>query len=164
VAFPSRVDSLSGVEHFARANPHLGLHKAPGHTIHRLDPQKFQEALLQVFPKQTWGGSWWRREALLEPWTVWERRGSEGWWGTRGTWTRKWPRGCGNKGGLPPDQEELLEWALEGKEVWRTANHALTSLGSEVADAKWLGRLLAALRAFLVSLLHRGGSRKKGSP
>jgi hypothetical protein len=43
----------------ARANPHLlphlGLRKPPGHTIltlllHRLDPEKLQEALLQVFP------------------------------------------------------------------------------------------------------------------
>ncbi|RTH28105.1 transposase family protein, partial [Thermus scotoductus] len=36
VAFLSRVDSLRGVERFARANPHLlphlGLRKAPGHT------------------------------------------------------------------------------------------------------------------------------------
>ncbi|MFX8191785.1 transposase family protein, partial [Acinetobacter baumannii] len=59
VAFLSRVDSLRGVERFARANPHLlphlGLHKAPGHTaitllLHRLDPEKLQAALLQVFP------------------------------------------------------------------------------------------------------------------
>jgi len=59
VAFLSRVDSLRGVERFARANPHLlphlGLRKPPGHTIltlllHRLDPEKLQEALLQVFP------------------------------------------------------------------------------------------------------------------
>ncbi len=43
----------------ARANPHLlphlGLRKPPGHTLltlllHRLDPEKLQEALLQVFP------------------------------------------------------------------------------------------------------------------
>jgi hypothetical protein len=43
----------------ARANPHLlphlGLRKPPGHTIltlllHRLDPEKLQEALLRVFP------------------------------------------------------------------------------------------------------------------
>jgi hypothetical protein len=37
VAFLSRVDSLRGVERFARANPHLlphlGLRKPPGHTI-----------------------------------------------------------------------------------------------------------------------------------
>jgi len=60
VAFLSRVDSLRGVERFARANPHLlphlGLRKPPGHTaitllVHRLDPQKLQEALLQVFPE-----------------------------------------------------------------------------------------------------------------
>jgi fructokinase len=47
------------VERFARANPHLlphlGLRKPPGHTIltlllHRLDPEKLQEAPLQVFP------------------------------------------------------------------------------------------------------------------
>jgi len=59
VAFLSRVDSLRGVERFARANPHLlphlGLRKPPGHTalttlLHRLDPEKLQEALLQVFP------------------------------------------------------------------------------------------------------------------
>jgi hypothetical protein len=59
VAFLSRVDSLRGVERFARANPHLlphlGLRKPPGHTIltlllHRLDPEKLLEALLQVFP------------------------------------------------------------------------------------------------------------------
>ena len=59
VAFLSHVDSLRGVERFARANPHLlphlGLRKPPGHTIltlllHRLDPEKLQEALLQVFP------------------------------------------------------------------------------------------------------------------
>jgi hypothetical protein len=59
VAFLSRVDFLRGVERFARANPHLlphlGLRKPPGHTIltlllHRLDPEKLQEALLQVFP------------------------------------------------------------------------------------------------------------------
>jgi hypothetical protein len=59
VAFLSRVDSLRGVERFARANPHLlphlGLRKPPGHTIltlllHRLDPEKLQESLLQVFP------------------------------------------------------------------------------------------------------------------
>ncbi len=35
--------------------PYLGLRKPPGHTIltlllHRLDPEKLQEALLQVFP------------------------------------------------------------------------------------------------------------------
>jgi len=59
VAFLCRVDSLRGVERFARANlhllPHLGLRKPSGHTIltlllHRLDPEKLQEALLQVFP------------------------------------------------------------------------------------------------------------------
>jgi hypothetical protein len=59
VAFLSRVDSLRGVERFARANPHLlphlGLRKPPGHTIltlllHRLDPEKLQEAFLRVFP------------------------------------------------------------------------------------------------------------------
>ena len=36
-------------------SPHLGLRKPPGHTIltlllHRLDPEKLQETLLQVFP------------------------------------------------------------------------------------------------------------------
>ncbi|WP_460389452.1 transposase family protein, partial [Thermus thalpophilus] len=60
VAFLCRVDSLRGVAHFARANPHLlphlGLRKAPGHhtvttILHRLDPHKLQEALLQVFPE-----------------------------------------------------------------------------------------------------------------
>jgi hypothetical protein len=59
VAFLSRVDSLRDVARFARTNPHLlphlGLRKPPGHTIltlllHRLDPEKLQEALLQVFP------------------------------------------------------------------------------------------------------------------
>jgi hypothetical protein len=68
VAFLSRVDSLRGVERFARANPHLlphlGLRKPPGHTIltlllHRLDPEKLQEALLQVFPGADLGRSWW---------------------------------------------------------------------------------------------------------
>ncbi|RTH17255.1 transposase family protein, partial [Thermus scotoductus] len=60
VAFLSRVDSLRGVERFARANPHLGLRKAPGHTaitllLHRLDPEKLQAALLQVFPEADLG-------------------------------------------------------------------------------------------------------------
>jgi hypothetical protein len=59
VAFLCRVDSLRGVARFARTNPHLlphlGLRKPPGHTalttlLHRLDPEKLQEALLQVFP------------------------------------------------------------------------------------------------------------------
>ena len=65
VAFLARVDSLRGVERFARANPHLlphlGLRNPPGHTIltlllHRLDPKKLQEALLQVFPEVDLGG------------------------------------------------------------------------------------------------------------
>ncbi|ADH63842.1 transposase IS4 family protein [Allomeiothermus silvanus DSM 9946] len=64
VAFLSRVDSLRGVERFARANPHLlphlGLRKAPGHTaitllLHRLDPEKLQAALGQVFPEADLG-------------------------------------------------------------------------------------------------------------
>jgi hypothetical protein len=57
-------------------------------------------------------------------------------------------------------------------EVRRTVSYALTSLGPEVADARRLGELLlsrwevenrsfAALRAFLVSLLHRQGVREK---
>jgi hypothetical protein len=57
-------------------------------------------------------------------------------------------------------------------EVGRTVSYALTSLGPEVADARRLGELLlsrwevenrsfAALRAFLVSLLHRQGVREK---
>ena len=73
VAFLSRVDSLRGVERFARANPHLlphlGLRKPPGHTIltlllHRLDPEKLQEALLQVFPGADLG------EVLVGMWTL----------------------------------------------------------------------------------------------
>jgi len=61
VAFLCRVDSLRGVARFARTNPHLlphlGLRKPPGHTalttlLHRLDPEKLQEALCQVFPGQ----------------------------------------------------------------------------------------------------------------
>ncbi len=52
------------MERFARANPHLlphlGLRKAPGHTaitllLHRLDPEKLQAALLQVFPEADLG-------------------------------------------------------------------------------------------------------------
>jgi hypothetical protein len=40
--------------------PHLGLPKPPGHTIptlllHRLDPEKLQEALLRVFPRADLG-------------------------------------------------------------------------------------------------------------
>ena len=57
-------------------------------------------------------------------------------------------------------------------EARRTVSYALTSLGPEVADARRLGELLlsrwevenrsfAALRAFLVSLLHRQGVREK---
>jgi hypothetical protein len=66
-------------------------------------------------------------------------------------------------------------------EVRRTVSYALTSLGPEVADARRLGpprpreaclvdacqvrgvgaQVLAALRAFLVSLLHRQGVREK---
>jgi hypothetical protein len=66
-------------------------------------------------------------------------------------------------------------------EVRRTVGYALTSLGPEVADARRLGpprpreaclvdacqvrgvgaQVLAALRAFLVSLLHRQGVREK---
>jgi len=57
-------------------------------------------------------------------------------------------------------------------EVRRTVSHALTGLGPEVADARRLGALLlsrwevenrsfAALRAFLVSLLHRQGVGEK---
>jgi hypothetical protein len=57
-------------------------------------------------------------------------------------------------------------------EAKRTVSYALTSLGPEVADARRLGELLlsrwevenrsfAALRAFLVSLLHRQGVREK---
>ncbi len=68
VALLSRVDSLRGVERFARANPHLlphlGLRKPPGHTIltlllHRLDPHKLQEALHKVFPEVDLGRFWW---------------------------------------------------------------------------------------------------------
>jgi len=60
VAFLSRVDSLRGVERFARTNshllPHLGLRKAPGHTrlttfLHGLAPQALGQALRQVFPE-----------------------------------------------------------------------------------------------------------------
>ena len=59
------MDSLRGVERFARANPHLlphlGLRNPPGHTLlplllHRLDPKKLQEALHQVFPEADLGG------------------------------------------------------------------------------------------------------------
>jgi hypothetical protein len=66
-------------------------------------------------------------------------------------------------------------------EVRRTVGYALTSLGPEVADARRLGpsrpreaclvdacrvrgvgaQVLAALRAFLVSLLHRRGVRER---
>ena len=59
------MDSLRGVERFARATPHLlphlGLRNPPGHTLlplllHRLDPKKLQEALHQVFPEADLGG------------------------------------------------------------------------------------------------------------
>ena len=57
-------------------------------------------------------------------------------------------------------------------EVRRAVSYALTSLGPGVADARRLGKLLlsrwevenrsfAALRAFVVSLLHRQGVREK---
>jgi hypothetical protein len=123
VAFLSRVDSLRGVERFARANPHLlphlGLRKPPGHTIltlllHRLDPEKLQEALLQVFPGADLGevlvvdgkhlrGSGKGKSPLWSSWTAWGRRGSRGrwWWGTPGTCTRsRRGRWC-QKGGVP---------------------------------------------------------------
>ena len=59
------MDSLRGVERFARANPHLlphlGLRNPPGHTLlplllQRPEPNKLREALHQVFPEADLGG------------------------------------------------------------------------------------------------------------
>ena len=59
-----RQDSINPHLYKLRAlpvTPHLGLRNPPGHTIltlllHRLDPKKLQEALLQVFPEADLGG------------------------------------------------------------------------------------------------------------
>ena len=80
---------------------------------------------------------------------------------------------------LPGETEAVWNLVRDGEvvhkgtgEVRRTVSYALTSLGPEVADARRLGELLlsrwevenrsfAALRAFLVSLLHHQGVREK---
>jgi hypothetical protein len=80
---------------------------------------------------------------------------------------------------LPGETEAVWNLVRDGEvvrkgtgEVRRTVSYALTGLGPEVADARWLGELLlsrwevenrsfAALRAFLVSLLRRQGVREK---
>ncbi len=64
VALLSRVDSLRGWSVLPGPTPPSsppGPAQAPGHTIltlllHRLDPKKLQEALLQVFPEADLGG------------------------------------------------------------------------------------------------------------
>jgi hypothetical protein len=80
---------------------------------------------------------------------------------------------------LPGETEAVWNLVGDGEvvrkgtgEARRTVSYALTGPGPEVADARRLGELLlsqwevenrsfAALRAFLVSLLHRQGVREK---
>jgi len=80
---------------------------------------------------------------------------------------------------LPGETEAVWNLVRDGEvvrkgtgEVRRAVSYALTGLGPEVADARRLGELLlprwevenrsfAALRAFLVSLLHRQGVREE---